>query len=306
MKKSWNANNTIYIMAPKGYARESVQKQGVCAVSPFYCDNMPFRPLRELCFRLPFLPKKIWYNKEVIQKQWKYIIIIDVNITKDYLNWVKRIFPEAQINFLYDNMIGKARNIIPRSIPQGIRVWTYDDYDSRKYNIMLYNNYWIKEIIMNYKKTKEIFDVFFVGKDKGRGEKLLKLEHKLNNMGLKTKMIITKDGKTSRKKWYHQDPIPYEKVLNYDTKSRAILNITMENQEGITMRDMEALTIGVKLVTTNKNIINKDLYHPNNVFVIGIDKFKDFKEFLSKEYVNMLDQIKEKHTFKAMMDEITS
>lgn len=301
----WNNENTIFIMASTGYARKGIEGKGICVFSPYHGDGLPLRILREICFRLPILPKTIWYNKELLKTGKEYINIIDVNITVHYLKWIKKQFPKAQINYLYNNMVGKARNLHPDNIPNGIRIWTYDDYDSRKYKIRLFKNYWIQEVTYQPKKVPE-FDVLFIGRDKGRGEKLLTLEKKMQEMGLRTKFIITKDGRLSKEKHYYQQSIPYEKVIDYDTRSRAILNITMENQEGVTMRDMESVAIGVKLLTTNKNIVNKDLYNKNNVFILGINDIKELPEFLDKEYVDILHKIKVNHTFEAMLNEITN
>lgn len=300
----WNCENTIFIMASTGYARKAIEKKGMRVFSPYWGNHMPLRIFREACFKLPFLPTALWYNKEILCGRYEYINIIDVNITSDYLKWIKRNYPKAQINFIYNNMVGKARNIVPEKIPEGIRVWTYDDYDARKYGIRLFNNYWIHEMIFKQRKKPE-YDVFFVGRDKGRGENLLKLERRLQSMGLKTKFIITIDGKMAKKKLYYQKPLSYEEVIDYDTRSRAILNFTMENQEGVTMRDMESVAIGVKLITTNRSIVRKDLYAKNNVFILGVDNIGELPGFLALEYIDIWDDIKENHTFEAMLDEIT-
>lgn len=301
----WNKKNTIFIMAPIGYARRCIEEKGIKVFSPYYGDDLPMRLLREICFRIPFLPKVVWYNKEILNNKYECINIIDVNITSHYLKWIKKIYPNAHINFLYDNMVGKARNIPPNKIPNSIDIWTYDDYDSRKYGIKLRKNYWLDEKIFGTRKKSEI-DVFFVGCDKGRAERLLELEKKLQSMGVTTKFIITKDKRYSKKKSFYQDAISYSQVIDYDSRSRAILNITMENQEGVTMRDMESIAIGVKLITTNKNIVNKDLYNKNNVFILDVDDIEEIPNFLNSEYIDVLGDIKDAHTFEAMLDEITT
>lgn len=302
--QKWNETNTIFIMASKGYTRTAIEDKCLKVFSPYYGDNGVLRMLREICFRLPFFPKSIWYNKCVLNERHEIINILDVNVTRHFLKWIVKYFPNSQINFIYENMVGMARNINPEQIPQGIRIWTYDDYDARKYNIRLYDNYWAKDMILKQRKESE-YDVFFIGKDKGRGEKILEFEKKLHKMGLKTKFIITKDRKTSKKKSFYQKPISYEDVVDYDTRSRAILNITMENQEGVTMRDIESVTIGVKLITTNRNIVKKDLYNENNVFILGVNNLDTLPDFLERKNENVWEKIKEKHTFEAMLEEIT-
>ena len=300
----WNTNNTVYITVIQGHAKDSITEKGIKVFSPYYGDDLPLRLLRELCFCIPFLPKTVWYKKDVLKERPKFINIIDVNITSHYLKWIKSYFSDSQINFIYDNMVGRARNISPDRIPEGIRIWTYDDYDSRKYRIRLTNNYWVSEDIFK-EKAQPVYDVFFIGRDKGRGKELCKLEKQFQNLGLTTKFIITKDKRFSLNKPYYQKPISYKQVLEYDAKSRSVLNVVMDNQEGVTLRDMEALVIGTKLITTNKHIVNKDLYNKNNVFILGVDKIEELPEFLKSEYVNVWDDIKNNHSFEAMMDEIT-
>lgn len=117
--------------------------------------------------------------------------------------------------------------------------------------------------------------------------------------------LVKKDGKLSKEKPYYQKEITYDQIIDYDTRSRAILNMTMENQEGVTMRDMESVAIGVKLIATNRNIVNKDLYHKNNVFILGVDDLNDLPQFLRKDSVDVWNSIKENHTFEAMLNEIT-
>ena len=300
---NWNSENTAFVMAASGYARTTIEENGIRVFSPYHGDNLPLRIFREICFRLPVLPKVIWYNKSILSRKIDFLNLYDANITRHYLKWIKKHFPESQINFIYNNMVGKARNISPENIPHNIRIWTYDDHDSRKYSIRLYKNYWVRE--MPEKKKEPEFDIFFIGKDKGRGEYLLALEKKLKELGLTTKFIITKDGRLSKNKEYYQRSIPYEQVLDYDTRCRAILNVTMEDQEGVTMRDMESAAIGVKLITTNTYIVNKDLYNSSNVFILGVDDFDTLPDFLDRDYVDMWTGIKENHTFEALMNEIT-
>ena len=303
--KKWTKDNLIFIMASKGYNKSAITNKGIRVYHPYNEKNIISRIFREICFRIPFFPKTVWFNKKILKEEIAFINVYDVLITKKYLIWLKKHFPNCKINYMYNNMVGKARNLSPNLIPKGIDIWTYDDYDSRKYSINLYKNIWIHDDIYRDKQNPE-YDIFFIGRDKGRGKKLISLENELEKRGLKTKFIITKNGRFSRKKSFYQDEIEYDAILDYDSKSRAILNYTMDNQEGITLRDMESVVIGVKLITTNKNIINKDIYNKNNVFILGVDNIEDINSFLSKEYVNVWDNIKYKHTFEAMIDEITN
>ena len=92
----WNTDNTIYIMAPTGYARKCIEEKGIRVCSPYHGDSGIIRLLREVCFRIPLLPKTIWYNKCVFEKRYEYLNVLDINITRHYLLWIKKHFPDAQ------------------------------------------------------------------------------------------------------------------------------------------------------------------------------------------------------------------
>ena len=301
---SWSVSNTAFVMIPRGYNCKNIQDKGFSVYNPYKDKTVAGRIVREICFHFPFFKEQWWYNPDIIDANPKYIIIYDPLITKDYLTWLHQKLPDTQLNFLYNNMIGKANHLYPQQIPAFVRIWTYDDYDAKRFNIPIYPYCITSPIITNNRNPE--YDVLFVGRDKGRGEWLVNLEKELQSMGLKTKFIITKTKRYSRKKPFHQNEISYDTVLDYVSKSRAILNVTMDNQEGVTLRDIEAITYNIKLITTNKNITNKDFYNPNNVFIIGTEDISKLPAFLKSNPEPISSELILNHSFENKMNAITS
>lgn len=305
MKESkWTHENLVFVAAG-GYGREDFEAENIEVLRPYKGNSIIFRLFREVCFRVKWMPKKIWYDKKIIERNPRYINIYDPLITIDYLEWICSNFPDTQINYIYDNMVGKAKNLLPKDVPKDIRIWTYDDYDSKKYGIRLFDAYWIPPRYFR-KKEKTKWDVFFVGRDKGRGEWLCDIEKKLNKMGISTNFIITKNGFLSRRKKYYKKKIPYGKVLENDSYCKAILNVGMPNQRGVTLRDIEAVAMNLKLITTNTYVVNKDFYNKNNIFILTEENLADLPDFLNRPTDRLSDILKEKHTLAVMLDEITS
>ena len=303
-KEKWNKDNTVLVSSNTGFLFSGCHKDGYTIVHPYKGKTIFDRILREISFKFKIL-SKFWYNKKILSHKPKYILVWDTLITVDYLKWLQRNNPNAQINFIYYNMVGKAKHLFPSQIPDGIRVWTYDIYDSERYNINLFHSYMYFDCYKIPHKNDD-YDVFFVGRDKGRGEFLLDLEQKLNDLGLKTKFIITADGRLSKKKDYYSKPIPYEEVVDYVSRSKAVLNIVMENQHGVTLRDIESIFIKTKLITTNKHIVDADLYDENNVFILDENNLSKIVDFLNRPYKEINREILEKHTIAGMIEEITS
>lgn len=298
-----NKETIIQITPEKGFLFKGPQNEGYKMYNPYIERNVIERVLREICFRCPFLPHKIWYNKRLCKEEAKYVIVSDPLITVEYLKWIQNVFPNAQLNFLYGNMVGKAKHVYPSQIPEGWRIWTYDDFDSKKYGLRLFHeNGYFKSYIKPLGKTE--YDVIFVGKDKGRGEYLLQLEEKMKSMGLRTKFVIVADGRLTKRKSYYSNRIDYNEITKLIVKSRAILNIAMEDQQGITLRDLESLFFEVKLLTTNKNIVKTDIYSPDNVYIVDGLNIDNLPEFLDKKYVPMPQEVKERHSYDHFIEVI--
>lgn len=300
-----NKSDTLLLKTGGGYYLEGARYEGYRMLDPYQGRGVILRILREICFRIPFLPKKCWYNYAISEKQYSYIIVFDTLITSDFLNWLKKIQPHAHIHFAYMNMVGNARHILPTKIPQGISVWTYDEADRKKYNLHFFrNNPYFKCYVKPLTEPK--YDVMFVGADKGRANYLLSLEKKLNLMGLRTCFIITKDGRFSKNKPFYKNPISYDELTTIVSESRSVLNVVMPNQTGVSMRDIESIMFGVKLITTNKSIKEKDFYHPNNIFELDGLNVDGILDFLKKPVIPVDEKIKWRYSIEGFVTELTA
>lgn len=294
-------DGVIFITARKSYVVDGLKNDGYTVMRPYKDKSIIGRVLRELWFRF-HLPEQVWYIK--VHKEIYNIIVQDPLITKEYLKWLKKIKPKAKIYFMYGNMVGNAKHILPNEIPDGISVWTYDSYDAKKYGLNLYEGGYSRSFIGNKKETK--YDVFYVGADKGRGEFLMELQRQMEVLGVKTKFIITAGSILSKKKKYYSKPISYSKVIEYVNKSKAVLNIAMPNQTGVTMRDYESIFNEVKLITNNQSIKHFTFYKEENVFILGERSLAELPVFLSTPFVPIDDKVKDGLTMDKVVEMITN
>ncbi|MDD4157629.1 MAG: hypothetical protein PHY08_13770 [Candidatus Cloacimonetes bacterium] len=295
-------HSVFFISARKGYAKEGLLAEGYDVINPYRDKTLIGRIIREIWFQCGF-SEKIWYTR--IKKSFKYIIVQDPLVTKTYLKWLVNSQPTSIIHFIYGNQIGRAKHVKPKDIPKEINTWTFDQNDSKKYGINLHSSGGYSKSYIG-KKNHILFDVFYVGADKGRGEFICDLERKMRQLGLKTKFIITADKKIARKKRYYSRPIPYSKVIEYNNSSKAILNIVLPNQIGATMRDFESIFNSIKLITNNNNIKNYDFYRAENVFILGERNLSELIDFLKTPFKPIEQVNLEKYTISALVDEIIS
>lgn len=292
--------NVIFVSARRGYITEGIRAEGFDVVYPYRDKTLIEKIIREIWFKCG-LPERLWYTK--IKKGIDNIIVQDPLITKGYLEWLKETHQNSKIHFMYGNLVGQAKHVLPNEIPARISVWTYDSHDSKKFGLNLYQGGYSSFYIGVKKVTK--YDVFYVGADKGgRGEFLLDLQRQMEKLGLKTKYIITPASRFAKKKSYYSKPIPYSKVVEYVNESRAVLNIVMPNQTGATIRDFESIFNEVKLITNNLNIKSYAFYKEENVFILGERNLSELSNFLSSPFIPVEKEILEKYTIPVLVEEI--
>ena len=86
--------------------------------------------------------------------------------------------------------------------------------------------------------------------------------------------------------------MPAAEVAQKVACSRAVLDVEHPRQRGFTMRTIETLLAGKKLVTTNKHILTSNLYHPSRVHVISRTGPEISTEFLDQPYLAVPESLR--------------
>lgn len=229
-------------------------------------------------FNLPF--HHLWYA------EWKYnvetyknVIIFDRNYNWDIVKYIRKKNPSCRIIIWYWNTI--SNNRIPLKYRKYCEEWSFDIGDCKKYNLQYNTQFSFKEILSGNAKKFQ-YDMYFVGRDKGRIQILQSLQKGLESIGKIGKFIILKD-KTSVSNYnYAKKEISYLENIEYLKNTRSILEIVQNGQAGITVRCVEALFLNIKIITNNIEIKNYDFYDPHYIYILNesttIDEIKKFLE----------------------------
>lgn len=193
-------------------------------------------------------------------------------------------------------------------------LWSFSADDCKEHHMSYNSTYYFEEptaYALTGKKTGENdsrietqeeidMDIFFVGADKGRYGKLMELKEVAEKAGLKTDFRIIRDA-SSNVSGEYSSRLDYEEVVRLTKKSRAILEILQEGQTGMSLRPMEAIFFGKKLITDNMAIQTEKFYDNRVVLVLdGRETEKDFSHYLyhfvrendgkvSHEYIDYYD-----------------
>lgn len=216
----------------------------------------------------------------------KELLVLDKEIEcreKSVFLWnpVSTICRNAYSKWEYAHYLNKTK----------MRIYTFDEGDAASCHFSKINQVYRHPSSLLAKKTADgANDVLFIGKDKSRSAFIAQLAQQLQQQGVSFDFYIIKDKHTvpirQLEPYYHDREMSYEESLARIMHVNCIIEIMQQGQTGMTLRTLEAMFLGKKLITTNPNIAQSPVYHPNNIYILnsGKNKHANFREFLDSEY----------------------
>lgn len=149
----------------------------------------------------------------------------------------------------------------------GFQLHTFDKHDAKKYQMTYHSSFFNMYIPMRQREIE--YDFFFVGAVKNRGEKIQDIRDALKDFKC---LFVVPSAKN--------EFISYAECLANIERSLCIVEILQEGQYDMTLRPFEALAFNKKLLTNNKHITEHPFYHPQNIFIYGVDDISTLDLFL--------------------------
>lgn len=233
-----------------------------------------------------------WYERLT---QYDKIIVFD-NAYKPYLNKMLSSFRGRKVLFFWN----PSEDLFTNNNPDRIRalfdsIYSFDKEDCRTYQMEFCNSVYTSQIRPVSHKLQ--YDICFIGTDKGRMELLRKWYELFRSKGLVCKFYIYSgkyceklDGWELGSRW-----ITYGEYLDWISRSKCILDITQDGQNGFSMRVMESIFLKKKLITNNKAILKSDLYHKSNVFLAGMESWDKLEEFMTAQRQDYAKEILDRY-----------
>lgn len=165
----------------------------------------------------------------------------------------------------------------------GFGVYTFDPEDARQYDLTLTQQVY-RQVEAHRRDVPADWDIYFLGQDKNRFDTLRALGEQWQAAGLRTRLqMVPEPGRS-----YPATPavellarsIDYEANIDAINRSRCLLEITQANQSGLTVRCLEALFFGKKLITSNPAVRDLPCYDPARFFIVGQDDAQGVRAFL--------------------------
>ena len=190
------------------------------------------------------------------------------------------------------------------------KVMTFDKKDSIQYEIGFRPLYFED----SYNQTKEgsfIYDLCFIGTIHSDRLRVIEAIEDIcyrkglafyNYAFLQSRFmyyfywLTKKEFRKKKPSYFSYKPLPSSEVASVMLKSRVILDIQHPMQTGLTMRTIETLGARKKLITTNSDITNYDLYNPNNIVVINREAPVIREDFLTSPFIEIDKDLLEKYS----------
>lgn len=177
-------------------------------------------------------------------------------IEKGFLDEVKRAYPKAKHVFTFSDPSFINEDIVRKLKDQMDFISVFDPLSAAKYGIECFPNVYPE---MDEKAECE-YDICFIGADRGREEDLLSFAEACKENGVKAKFIVhtkkydQKDLNNELGIEYIRTKMPYTDVVDIVKRSRCLLELKIEPYNTCSLRIQEAVVMGKKLVTNNRNV----------------------------------------------------
>ena len=269
-----------------------------------------------------YLDRSRWYSgwKKCVE-EYDVIVIINQIRGRDVIEYIRERNPNARIVIYYETTIDPSDRKAPHHYQGlGVEFYSFDPKDCEIWGLR-FAPYFYSFYQGTMEELYELYtgsalanpsdldiDVFFVGYDKGRWKKLVALQQEMENRKIHCKMFIVQTPHhhypSSSRRHLTKKTLPYDKIVEYISHSRCILDFVEEGQTGITLRPMEAVCFHKKLITNNPNVRKYDFYRPENVFILGERDVSELRAFLDQPYVPLSWEIAQNYTAEAWLDRI--
>lgn len=230
--------------------------------------------------------------------KYDFIIVIKGDIMT-WSEWGMILDKVVSVKILYqwDSM---ANFDYSEALPIFTRVYSFDRNDSQRcmsiqYLPLFYDHYAIQDVTNN-KKNSEL-DLLFIGIWHSDRLKMLDIVDKqARDHNLKTYFRVyypfltwlylrIKKGRIMSSPFLTFRKISNRKVYDLYNSARCVVDIAHPQQSGLTMRTIECVGCGKKLITTNENIVFEPFYSEDNIQILYHDKPEIDFSFLNKETV---------------------
>jgi hypothetical protein len=235
--------------------------------------------------------------RRIIPYSWMYsdpfcapgddlIIVFDTHTGPTYLNWLCSRHPDKRVILWFWNPVQRLERF--EHLNPRVERWTYSEPDARKYGMRLNTQFYFdclsKEAESFRRAPSPSFrKALFIGREKGREAWLLELKDELESAGVAADFRVFYPPRATNFQSLREKLIPYREVVDAVKESQVLIDLYADPGAGLSLRAMEALFFGKKLITNRSLMRNEPFYHRHNIYITGEESIP-LADFLDLPY----------------------
>ena len=256
----------------------------------------------------------------------KFDVLFVINgqtLSKIFLKNFKALNPNAQsILYIWDSL--RNRKMLQENFAYFDSIFTFDSADAKKYNLhfrplFFVNN--LKAINSSTFKTRDC-QIVFVGTMHSDRINVIKAFEGVVPSHVQTFFYLfiqapwvywfykatKKEYRKTKREDFKFNPITEALLHEVYSRSSIILDIEHPLQQGLTLRTMDSIGAGKKLITTNNNIRHYEFYNTNNIAIIKRDASEHLIDprFWDTPYQKLDEHVYARYTLRGWLKEVLS
>ena len=237
------------------------------------------------------------------------LVIVGRWLSSDFLIKVRRKNLKARfVLYLWDD-VARVQNFNEVK-EQYDKIFSFDTYDCEKYGFEFLPLFYRDEctISTNFKEF-DIYGSYWVHSDRMNviSQIIKKYPMYRCNFYLYTsyyEYLKSRIKSTPMSKFMHPVTLNFADNLNNMCKSKSLLDIQHPTQRGLTIRTIEAIGCGVKLITTNSEVKKYDFYTQDNIWIIDRNNIEIPNSFFESPYKPLPNVVYEKYSLKSWCKQV--
>lgn len=228
--------------------------------------SIPFKGIwLDKCFEFKFSD-----NKPIC------FIVGDKYYNQDFFfDYLRKKYSDCKIVITFRDLYDSKKRRFPDMNIEELKkkfdlVMSYDKGDCKKYGLVYFD---LEATKRNIHKSSDYpwSDVIFIGRSKGRLNRIIKAYDILSNAGLKCYFYVVGENSISKYKdvIFADEIMPYEEMLEKTINSRCVLELSQDEEYGFTSRSQEAIIYNKKLITDSLIVKEQKFYPSKDILFIN-------------------------------------
>ena len=206
-----------------------------------------FENKKPICFL--FFPRSRWLQNGIIE-------------------YLRKKYPNCKIGVYLGDLVKHSYSEGFKELQSKLDICvSFDHKDAKDYGMLYYPLPYSEYDVPSDDNIIES-DVYFVGKAKGRLDKILTAYEKFRDAGLKCEFYITGVAPENQKyadEIHYCGQMPYVENLKHVKATKALLEIMQQGGHGYTLRACEAIMYDKKMITDNPEMADAPFYSPERI-----------------------------------------